>query len=597
MNRHSLWRSMKKKPLAGLIGGFAVAAVAIGIVVLVIWLFIEPMSAPEQTGTVQFHVAHFNLWYQKDAAGIADRIALAKQLQHDLGELVDLLQVDPDLIPDPIDVFVHDDLSSMQSSIAKRKNPESRGGYIAPFDLLASESPRRRLAELVLAFGWGQCGSRLLEHGVSLYASDPDRNFHAVIAALPRRLYHPLQELILMENRGGFPESIYERYDSPYSRVLIGLADYKKLLDLSASEADTLSDIGALEAASFVQYLIEHMGGMRELKRIWGKGSTERLLARVEGVSIADLGNAWYATGRDEGSTASDYEYLQVYYLLADGKSDVAWNLARELMANDSSQEALFLAGRCAVSVGEMDEAKEIVSRLEDQKQKRELQNYLDLYADWSVSNRNGLRFVISPHISAENSQKLISRAQRVYVRIIDQLALDGTDVPQPLVVFVYGDSESLQVGEGLVPLSSVQNGMLHIMAADDIAYDMARVLPAYAWGNDTYSRLLRSGLAVALSCSRDELVEQACALCSKGTWIPLTRVDFGVADEKTIKIEAGLMLRYLLDNSVQDVREVWIATSPLGLYLSVDAALKRVFGKTRKEIEETLVSSVLLCK
>jgi len=138
---------------------------------------------------------------------------------------------------------------------------------------------------------------------------------------------------------------------------------------------------------------------------------------------------------------------------------------------------------------------------------------------------------------------------------------------------------------------------VLHITTADDIAYDMAGVLPAYAWGKDTYSRLLRSGLAVALSYSKDELVEQACALHSEGTWIPLTRLDFGIADERIIKIEAGLMLWYLLDNSVQDMREVWIATSPVGLYLSVDAALKRVLGKTRKEIEETLVSSVLLCK
>jgi len=244
-----------------------------------------------------------------------------------------------------------------------------------------------------------------------------------------------------------------------------------------------------------------------------------------------------------------------------------------------------------------LDKAQEIVSKIDNKEKRHGLQRYIDLYSNWKVLNSEGLRLLTSPEVPAEDSQKLLLQAENGYETIVGKLGLAAGDLPHPLTIFVYDNSEARQVGAGLVPLSPVLNGTLHIMLTEDPGYAIAQILPAYAWGKDTYSRLLRTGLAVALSRSKDDLVQQACALRSEGTWLPLDRVDFGVTDEKTIEIEAGLMLRYLLDDSVQKVREVWIATSPLGLYLSVDAALERVLGVTRKDIEKSLVSSVLICK
>ena len=596
MNRDSFRYKLKNKPLLSLIGGFAIAAAAFGILIVIILVFVEPMSAPERAGTVHFHADHFNLWYRKKAAGISGHAALAIELNRELDELVNLLDVDQKLIPDPIDVFVHDDINEMQASIAKRKAPESRGGYMAPLDLLVGESPRRRLAELVLAFGWGQCGSRFLEQGVALYASAPQRNFHGVIAALPNRLYYTLPELIAIEGRGGFEESIYEQYDSPYSRVLIGFGNYKDLLELSAKDAGDPANITGLEAASFVQYVIEHLGGMKEVKRIWGKGKTERLLARI-GPSITDLSREWHDAAIVAGEAAGDYPYLKVYYSLANGDPDAAWGLAQELVSDNPSQDDLLLAGRCAVSVGAFGRAREIAERITDGKKKEELQGYLDLYEGWRVTEAEGLRFLVSPGIATGRMEDMISRARTGYGRIVDELGLGVGERPQPMTIFVYEDDVARIRGKKLVPLLPIQNGTLHVVSADDTTYAMAQMLPAYAWGKDTYSRLLRTGLAVALSRSKDELVQQGCALRSSDSWVPLARADFGAAGEETIRVEAGLMLRYLLDEGVQNVRKVWIATSPADLYLSVDDALVRVFGKTREQIENVLLSSVLICK
>jgi len=73
--------------------------------------------------------------------------------------------------------------------------------------------------------------------------------------------------------------------------------------------------------------------------------------------------------------------------------------------------------------------------------------------------------------------------------------------------------------------------------------------------------------------------------------------VSFGTADPETVEVEAGLLVHYLLKTfGPQDVRAIWVATSPLDRYLSVDTALEEVCGITRRQIEDSLFSSFLHC-
>jgi len=69
------------------------------------------------------------------------------------------------------------------------------------------------------------------------------------------------------------------------------------------------------------------------------------------------------------------------------------------------------------------------------------------------------------------------------------------------------------------------------------------------------------------------------------------------MASQRTVEVEAGLLMHYLLEKyGGKALREVWIATSPLDRYLSLDTALAEVCATTREKIEEALFSSLLSC-
>ena len=167
--------------------------------------------------------------------------------------------------------------------------------------------------------------------GNKLYATEPQRDFHAVVAALPDRLFLTLPELIRAEERGRFSESIYQQFDSPYSPVSIAFSNLRELFGLSIHGEASPEDIMALEAASLVQFLIQTKGGIRAVKQAWGRGSTADLLNRIDSSPLAEMGARWYAVGMKEGRDAPDYPFLSVYYLLGGGFSDAAWTTSSAL--------------------------------------------------------------------------------------------------------------------------------------------------------------------------------------------------------------------------------------------------------------------------
>jgi len=587
---------MRKKPLVALLGGLAIGGLAIGIAILILIFVVEPVATPELEGTVYYKEGLFILRYQEDSPGREDHAALAETLERDYGELLDLLDVNPDLVPTPIDVFIHDNVPAMQISISKRKSSEARTAYLAPLDLLIGEDPRGRLAELILAFGWGQCGSQVLYAGTKLYATEPERNFHAVVAALPDRLFLSLPELIHAEERGRFPESLYQQFDSPYSSASIAFTDLRSLFGLSVHGATSPEDILGLEAASFVQFLIETKGGIRAVKQAWGKGSTMKLLNRIGLALPEEIGADWHAVGIEEGRDAPDLAFLSVYYLLGGGFPDAAWDRASIWKVDHLSQGEITLAARCSLAVGEFTEARALISYLEEGETKDDLQALLTLYQEWTVTEAPGLRIFVSPLISQEDRLG-ISKIERVYEGMIDTLDLATSDLPERMSLFFYPDEETRDRGESLIPLSWEKNATLHLLPGDDFAYRMGEVLPVYAWGKDTYSRLLRAGVAVALSRDEDLLVKEGCRLRQERIWFSLSSIDFGMASQRTVETEAGLLVDYLLDTyGGESLREIWIATSPLDRYLSFDAALTEVCATTREEMEESLFSSLLSC-
>lgn len=591
-----LVRSVAHKQVAGMIGGLLIGGLGIGIALLMLIYVIEPSQSPELRGLVHYHEGRFVLWYPQDSPERNEYQQLAKTLHQAVDELVGLLQVDWELIPRNIDVFVHPDIAHMQSSIISRKSSQAGSSYAAPLDLFVDDDPRPQLAELVLAFGWGECGSQLLKTGVRMLATEPDRNFHSAIAAMPPRLVLSLSALIRAEETGHFPESIYEQFDSPYSPAMVSFAEMKSLFELQVNSQVDASDIEELEAASLVQYLLQMAGGIREVRRAWGKGSTTRLLQRIDSRSIEELGKDWNEAFKREGRIADDYPYFRVYYLLASGYPDQAWGEAKTWELERLTDKELLLVGCCAVSVGRFQQASEIMFYLEGEDKREQLRQYLELYNDWSVEELPGMRVFHNPGklSEGEDADSLL----RMYEQITGVLELSAADVPERFTIFLYSDESSRSQGEPLTPLSTANNGTLHVLHGENIGYLLAEALPIYAWRREPYSKLLRTGLSLALTKSEQQLRLAGCELRSENRWFPLYRLDFGMADEKTVKAEAALLAYYVLTVcGPQDLQKIWVATSPLDRYLSLDEALVKVCAMTRDDIQRYLFSSFLRCE
>jgi hypothetical protein len=165
------------------------------------------------------------------------------------------------------------------------------------------------------------------------------------------------------------------------------------------------------------------------------------------------------------------------------------------------------------------------------------------------------------------------------------------------VTVFIYEDEEARQLGQDVTPKGTTAQAAWHIVTGEEIGWQLAATLPAYAYELETESSLLRTGVATALTADTEELIEGGCELLSTGKWTPLWQLGFGGLTAEQLRIESGLMVRYLVDLYGWDiVSELWRATARLGGGMSLDAALLECTGMSRREIQTALVGSVLDC-
>jgi hypothetical protein len=311
---------------------------------------------------------------------------------------------------------------------------------------------------------------------------------------------------------------------------------------------------------------------------------------------LVELGDAWHATALEEGRTSPDLPYLRAFYLLGSGDPDAAFAETRRWSLEGLSDEGLLLAGRCACAVGAFAEARAILERLPRGEAKDELERLTALYSGWGVVERGRIR-VLTADPSATTLEKFLASVEESYASITRRLALSPIELPGRLTVLIYQDEATRGQGRTLVPFAEAQSATLHCVATEDLAFRLAQVLPAYAWVSETYSRLLREGLAAALARGAGLLIEEGCRLLREGRWLPLRSVDFGSAEPDVVRTEAGLLLKYLLEHyGSERVRMIWIATSPLDRYLSFDRALEEFCGTSRQGLEGVLFASFLDC-
>ena len=576
--------------IAGLAGGLAVA----GGLALLMNYWLEPVSTPELWGLEHVAGEQFEFWYREESPAIAEREALQGELEVHLAELLELLEVSEEDIPFPITVFVHESVGAMKSAILRRKSMSATTIYGAAFDLLVGENPRGPLAEVVLAYGWGDCFAQPVYVGALLHAREPDRNYHLAVRAAPEEMRHSVSDLIDLENDDAFQITLFQRVNAPTaSRMLVGLGDIAEFLAINVEELGSPGDLVALESASLVQYLIESPDGVSRLKEAWGPGSTANLLARcTEGQTLDELTDDWHATALAEDTSDPAYAYMRAYYLYESGDFDGAYETVSKWTDEElESDDPVALACRASLAAGQNDDAARFAGLLSEPGT-----NYAQLaeqMADWRRLDTDRMTILAPADAAALDAH----RAQ--FEPVIDRLfALAGrTSDAGRVFVFVHPDEASRDLAGVLLPRDERYQSSVHVIDGEGRPYDVVYALLPSVMGSNSPSTLLRTGIASTFLRTPEELQVDACQLLQESRWFPLTQLDIGSVSREILEIESAVLIQHVSDvYGPETIREVWSNTSSLG-GLSLDTALQKAFGQSRREIEKDLLFGTLACE
>jgi len=583
------WQRILRNPVLLMVGGFGIAAVAAGLVIAFMILWAEPRRRPELMGRTAVEAEHFRLWYIEDSPALEGAEAFAAELEAQYADLVSEFEIDATKIPLPIDVFVHDDVGVLQEGILTRKSTLSEAVYLAPLDLLVDEDPRGRLGELVVTFGWGKCKSQVFQLGVRMILQEPDIDFHRAIAAAPDWVRLGVSDLLILEQKEKIRPSFYQMFDSPYSSAsVMSLAAMKDLMSVEGAAGVVQYDIMELSAASLIQYLIETVGVAR-FGEIWGPGLTSALLATSGYPSSDDAQRAWAEAVADASADAS--AYWTAYFLLSTGDPDAAAALTDDWRLEEIDDLDRTLAGKAALLTGRTDRVDDVLAAFE----RDELRDYL---AEFSVAVRAGemaetarVRAFSTAGCTVGATDAAL-QAEATLDRIVEDLSLSEGDLPARVTVVVHPDRPSADRWEGFAPLDETIDAVVHVVEGDeDIGVRVASAVPAYAFGSDTASRLLREGLAMALANDDETLLAAGRDLIERKRWVQMRTVDFGTAADDVALVEGGLMMSHILKTCGHSgVREVWRQSSPLAPFRFLSQILDGVCGVTKEEIGRSIL-------
>lgn len=581
------------------VAGIGVGLLVAGLIALLINNVIEPTMQVETRDLVEFPGETFSLWYHVNSPYTNTRDKLIEELEEDLDALLVRLQVNREDIPLPIDVLVHDTPSMMQTTTLRRKSASALYSFYCVIDLLQGEDPLQRLAELVLAFGWGNCSSQLIYVGMLANIVESDRDFHMPVSAAPDRLIFSLDDLVALESAGQFEETLYQRYQSPFSaRLAVGsfesMGEFRSMLTKLDDEAAEYG-MADFEAASLVEYLIDCSGGLDEFRAAWGPGTTAAVLGRLNCGSLDEIFEGWMASVHASDYAGNDFDYYRARFLFEAGDLSSAAAITDAWDCSGLTSSKSTLAWRTQIAVGDIQDASAFVSGA-DANARDTLEEWQDVYEGWSLT-QNGAYSVLSSGDEVSRT-RILDDVKSAYERVVDELALDGYELPSHITIVYYPDEESQELGSTAVPIDDTQRTLWHVASGDDLMATFAVTLPSYVVKKVTASNLLKTGLIAAVTIDREELLRRGCEILQSGDWTPLWRVGFGGLPEEIFQTQTGLMMMYVLETyGAEVIPPLWKATARIGGGQSLDSAFNDVLDTSRTRIESELVETVLDCE
>jgi len=575
------------------------SCVGIGIALSFMYFGTKDLYDDATTGRRAYETERFRLWFESASAEWMSKEARGEELERLFDELVGEYEVDEEAIPAPIDVFLHDSVDSFRSHLFVRKGSNTRFITPAPLDLLVSEDPRGRLGELVLTFGWGRVVSRVFQVGMSLLLAHPEYDFHAVISGLSDEQVLDLEQVLRMESRGRLPSTIYHAYDSPYTTAMLGsLTDLRSLMGLEGGQASLPDDLVSLEAASICQFIIETLGAS-VMRSCWDRGDTAELLRTRTGYeTLEELGRDWLEHATSQGANSEQHASWSARSELARGNPRLA------LSTLDTNEETLdansgLVLAFAALAAGDLAAFDDLRSRLPAADLDPEAAAWLDAFSGAIVVLGDGF-VAVGPAPFAEQIENTVRQAEttRASVTEIFRLARDSNEPTSSL--FFYRDRESAAFGAELTPtFKNIRSQDHYFVLAPElderIQADSANATLAQAFGEMSYSQLLRAG---AIHLAREDeaaLLDRGAQLVRDSRWHPLRSLQIGSVAEDVGNTEAALLIRYIVDHcGAGSFEQMWVSTAVTTQFHSFDSALRNACGTTRSDVEESILEELL---
>jgi hypothetical protein len=577
----------KRKFGTSLAGGLAIGFLCFGLAVALVFFVIRPSIERGTHGLSAHRVGGIRVWTAGRGGEGLNAGAVATETEALLHDVAKSIDVDPEALPLPIDVFLHRDVDELIESVMNRDS-DYRSVRWAALDRLPWEDPRVRIAELVLAYGWGECTSQILYAGTTLVAAYPDRDFHSFVAALPGRARHSVAELLSLESSGCFPQTFYQVYASPYAmRFGLSLGAARRHYEipgyiLSIPQQQQLY----LEAASLVQYLIEEHRSIAEVRAAWDVGFSVNLLTELTGCTPAELTRAWHEAVVRCEVESSDYAQQRVRLLVESGACDAAFAITSAWSTGETTGGAWELAVVSAILTGELDVARTLLAQSAPSS---DILSWANPLADGTVSTTDSVR-IVSP-VFASPSDADLDRIQATAEAIRDVLDLCEDDLPTPVTVVVHTDTDRMERARSTLSPYGLPSALIQVVHGDNVPLALARALPPYVLG-ETRSKLLKRGFALLVSRAPTELAREAARLRSEATWQSFCTLSYMGHDEEEVDVQAAALVRTILEEfGAAKLREIWHSTSTLGGGVCLDTALRTHVGITRQELEERFLA------
>ena len=581
---------MNRKRFAfSLAGGLTIGFLCFGLALALVFFVIRPSIERGTHGLRAYRQGDVCVWHAGGELDAAELDSVCAETAALLRESTASIGVDPQALPLPIQVFWHRDVNELIDSVINRDS-DYRSVNWAALDRLPWEDPRLRVSELVLAYGWGECTSQILYAGTALYATYPDRNFHAFVAALPEAARHSVGELLSLESAGSFPETFYQAYASPYvMRFGISLAATKRHFDIPKFFSHVPEEHQLyLESASLVQYLIEQRGSLDAVRAAWDVGSSVSLLARLTDLPPEELTAAWYEAALRLGLASPDYPVQHARLLIESGDCDGAFEITSGWPVAGATPEQLELMLVSFVLVGEFNRARALIDRDSGESVDPDVLRWSEHLLGGSTVTSGPVRIVSAASIPSEAELRRV----RETVEAIGETLGDAGSVGTTTAV-VYADPDVRELAACVTSSSGIRSALTHAMAGEDVALAVANVLPSFLLG-ETRSKLLRRGLTRLVNGDRRELIAEAVRLHGRGKWRPFGMLSYTGHDASEADVQSACLVQAILDEfGAAKLRDIWRSTSTLGEGYCLDTALRTHTGITREKLEEKILANV----